>query len=178
VPKTVVLHEREHLYAAEPKTDEGRRLSHALLALRRAENAQADRALHSTRLGTLDFTALRYLVQAKRDDRLMSPKDVIVMLNTSSATVTNVIERLVGRGYLTRVSHPRDRRAHYLVPTDAAVALVESAYHDHHAAMVGVIDTLSPSESACAAKVIEAIAGQLDAIAGPRQDTDTVDPAP
>jgi hypothetical protein len=86
VPKTVVLHEREHLYAAEPKTDEGRRLSHALLALRRAENAQADRALHSTRLGTLDFTALRYLVQAKRDDRLMSPKDVIVMLNTSSAT--------------------------------------------------------------------------------------------
>jgi DNA-binding MarR family transcriptional regulator len=176
VPQTVVLHERQHLYAAQPKTDIGRRLSDALLALRRAENAHADRALHSTRLGTLDFTALRYLVQAQRDERLMSPKDVIVMLNTSSATVTNVIERLVGRGYVTRVSHPRDRRAHYLVPTPQAVELVESAYHDHHAAIVSVIDSLGASESETAAKVIEAIVRQLDTIAGPRQDTDTVAP--
>lgn len=174
MPQTVVLHERQHLYAEEPKTATGRRLSDALLALRRVENAQADRALHSTRLGTLDFTALRYLVQAQRDERLMSPKDVIVMLNTSSATVTNVIERLVGRGYLTRVSHPRDRRAHYLVPTEEAVRLVESAYHDHHAAIVNVIDALGDRESETAAKVIEAIVAQLDAISGPRQDTDKV----
>ena len=174
MPQTVVLHERQHLYAAQPKTDVGRRLSEALLALRRAENAHADRALHSTRLGTLDFTALRYLVQAQRDERRMSPKDVIVMLNTSSATVTNVIERLVSRGYVTRVSHPRDRRAHYLVPTQEAVQLVESAYHDHHAAIVSVIDTLGESESEAAAEVLEAIVTQLDTIAGPRQDTDRV----
>ena len=176
MPQTVVLHERQHLYAEEPKTEIGRRLSDALLALRRAENAHADRALHSTRLGTLDFTALRYLVQAQRDERMLSPKDVIVMLNTSSATVTNVIERLVNRGYVTRVSHPRDRRAHYLVPTPQAVELVESAYHDHHAAIVNVIDSLGESESAAAAEVIEAIVRQLDTIAGPRQDTDTVAP--
>jgi DNA-binding MarR family transcriptional regulator len=174
VPQTVVLHERQHLYADEPKTEIGRRLSAALLALRRTENAQADRALHSTRLGTLDFTALRYLVQAQRDERLMSPKDVIVMLNTSSATVTNVIERLVSRGYVIRQSHPRDRRAHFLVPTPEGVELVESAYHDHHAALVSVIDSLGEEESETAAKVIEAIVAQLDTIAGPRQDTDTV----
>ncbi len=38
------------------------------------------------------------------------------MLDTSSATVTNVVERLVERSLLTRVQHPTDRRAHYLVP--------------------------------------------------------------
>nr|WP_205865109.1 MarR family transcriptional regulator [Planctomonas sp. JC2975] len=157
------------MYAAQPKTESGRALSDALLALRRAENAQADRALHSTRLGTLDFTALRYLVQAQRDDRRMSPKDVIVMLNTSSATVTNVIERLVGRGYLVRVSHPTDRRAHFLVPTDAAIELVDSAYHDHHATIVSAIDTLTPADTEVAAKVIELIVGALDGIPVPPQ---------
>lgn len=170
MPQTVVRHEREHLYASQPKTESGKRLSDALLALRRAENAQADRALHSTRLGTLDFTALRYLVQAKRDNRDMSPKDVIVMLNTSSATVTNVIERLVARGYLTRVSHPRDRRAHYLVPTDAAVQLVDAAYHEHHSSIVRTIDTLSPADTEAAAKVLELIVSHLDSIAeGPAE---------
>jgi DNA-binding MarR family transcriptional regulator len=123
-----------------------------------------NRALRSTGLSSMEFSALRYLVQARRDGRDMSPKDVIVMLGTSSATVTNVIERLVTRGYLKRVDHPTDRRAHYLVPTEPAVHLVDGAYHDHHSAMVEVIDGLDPSEVATAARVVTAIVDRLDAL--------------
>ena len=73
------------------------------------------------------------------------------MLDTSSATVTNVVERLVERGYLTRVQHPTDRRAHYLVPTEEAVRRVDEAYQSHHSALVGVIETLSPEQAEAAA---------------------------
>ncbi|MGA0568394.1 MarR family winged helix-turn-helix transcriptional regulator [Rathayibacter sp. KR2-224] len=164
MPQTVVRHESEHLYAAQPETAEGKALTEALLRLRRAEFLLANRALESTGLSSLEFNALRYLVQARRDGRDMSPKDVIVMLNTSSATVTNVIERLVTRGYLTRVSHPSDRRAHYLVPTEPAVHLVDSAYHDHHAAIVDVVNELDAMDLATACAVVNKIVERLDAL--------------
>lgn len=164
MPQTVVRHESEHLYARQPETSEGKSLTEALLGLRRAERLLGSRALHSTGLSTMEFGALRYLVQAQRDGRDMSPKDVIVMLNTSSATVTNVIERLVTRGYLTRVRHPTDRRAHYLVPTEPAIHLVDGAYHDHHSAMVEVIDGLDPSDVATASRVVNKIVERLDVL--------------
>ena len=121
MPRTVVRHEEEHLYAELPGTPEGRRLSEAILRLRRAERVQDERAQRTSGLAHIDLLALRYLVQGYRDGRNLSPKDLIVMLDTSSATVTNVVERLVQRGYLTRVQHPTDRRAHYLVPTNDAI---------------------------------------------------------
>lgn len=164
MPQTVVRHESEHLYAAEPDTAEGKGLTEALLRLRRTEMLLGNRALHATGLSTMEFNALRYLVQAKRDGRDMSPKDVIVMLNTSSATVTNVIERLVTRGYLTRVDHPSDRRAHYLVPTEPAIHLVDGAYHDHHSAIVEVINELDRSDVATASAVVNKIVERLDTL--------------
>ena len=124
MPQTVVRHEGEHLYAQQPLNQEGRQLSDAILSLRRAERVQAERAQRESGLSAIDLTALRYLVQGYREGRDLSPKDLIAMLDTSSATVTNVVERLVTRGYLTRVQHPTDRRAHFLVPTDDAMKAV------------------------------------------------------
>jgi DNA-binding MarR family transcriptional regulator len=165
MPRTVIRHESEHLYADQPRTDAGRSLSAAILHLRRAEQLQAERAVRASRLSSLDLTALRYLVQGYRDHKDLSPKDVIVMLDTSSATVTNVIERLVEHGYLVRVDHPTDRRAHYLVPTADAIQLVESVYGAHHSALVAVIDQLTPAEAETSAKVVTRIAEALDALA-------------
>lgn len=164
MPQTVVRHEGEHLYAQQPSTDDGQRLSEAILHWRRAERAQAERAQRASGLSGVDLTALRYLVQGYRDGRDLSPKDLIVMLDSSSATITNVIERLVQRGYITRVQHPSDRRAHYLKPTDEAVRRVDASYAAHHAAIVAVIDELSPEDRACATRVITEIADRLDAL--------------
>jgi len=162
MPRTVVRHEGEHLYADSPTTEAGRRLSTEILHWRRAERAQSDRALRLSGLPSIDLTALRYLVQGSRDQRDLSPKDLIVMLQTSSATVTNVVERLVARGFVTRVQHPTDRRAHYLVPTDEAIRAVDRAYSAHHAAVVEVIDGLSDEEAEVAASVIARLSASLD----------------
>ncbi|WP_127818346.1 MarR family winged helix-turn-helix transcriptional regulator [Microbacterium sp. CPCC 204701] len=165
MPLTVVRHEGEHLYAEQPKTEAGRRLSEAILHLWRAERIQMEQAQRSSELSTMDLTALRYLVQGRRDGRDLGPKDLIVMLNTSSATVTNVIDRLVARGYVAREQHPTDRRAHYTVATDAAVQRVDDSFAPHHSAIVAVIDSLPEHEAECAADVIRRIAAELDKFA-------------
>ncbi|MEU1973085.1 MarR family transcriptional regulator [Microbacterium sp. NPDC019599] len=166
MPQTVVRHEGEHLYAQQPSTPEGRHLSEAILHLRRAERVQGELALRASGLSNVDLMALRYLVQGYRDERNLSPKDLIVMLDTSSATVTNVVERLVQRGYITRVQHPTDRRAHYLVPTELAVRRVDDSYAAHHSTVVSIIDGLAPAEAETAAAVVTRIADALDRLAG------------
>ncbi|QIG39062.1 MarR family transcriptional regulator [Microbacterium sp. 4R-513] len=165
MPQNVVRHEAEHLYADQPRTAEGRQLSQAILQLRRCERIQAERAQRASGLSHLDLTALRYLVQGHRDHRDLSPKDLIVMLDTSSATVTNVVERLVQRGFVTRVQHPRDRRAHYLVPTGEAIRRVEDSLMPHHSAIVAAIDDLTPEEARRAADALLKIADALDELA-------------
>lgn len=165
MPRSVVRHEGERLYADPPRTPEGQRLSEAILHLRRSERVQAERAQRASGLSNVDLTALRYLVQGYRDGRDLSPKDVIVMLETSSATVTNVVERLVQRGFVTRVQHPRDRRAHFLVPTPEAIRCVEASLTPHHAAVAAAIDSLSPAEAETAATVVSRIAAALDELA-------------
>ncbi|GAA1964151.1 MarR family winged helix-turn-helix transcriptional regulator [Microbacterium deminutum] len=164
MPQTVMRHEGEHLYADQPATPEGRRLSDAILRWRRAERIQAERARHASGLSVLDLTALRYLVQGARDGRDLSPKDVIVMLDTSSANVTNIIERLVTHSYLTRDQHPTDRRAHFLRPTPEAIRLVDDSYAPHHSAIVAVINSLDIGDTEAATKVIQQLVDALDAL--------------
>uniref|UniRef100_UPI003CE8656F hypothetical protein n=1 Tax=Campylobacter coli TaxID=195 RepID=UPI003CE8656F len=67
MPKLVMRHENEHLYATPPTSAEGQRLSAALLRLREAERVQAQRTLTRAGLSHLDLSALRYLVQGYRD---------------------------------------------------------------------------------------------------------------
>jgi DNA-binding MarR family transcriptional regulator len=162
MPKTVVRHEGEHLYANQPRTDAGRRLSDAILRLRSAEHRQAERAQRASGLSTIDLTALRFLVQGYRDGRDLSPKDVIVMLDSSSATVTNVIERLVSRDLVVRVQHPTDRRAHHLVPTQAAITRVDETLSAQHSAIVEAIDEVSDADAQTSAHVISRVAEALE----------------
>jgi DNA-binding MarR family transcriptional regulator len=162
MPQSVVRHENEHLYSRQPHSAAGQRLSEAILRLRFAERRQSERALRESGLSSLDLTALRYLVQGLRDERDLGPKDLIVMLDTSSATVTNVVERLVARGFVTRVQHPTDRRAHFLVPTTEAVQRVDEAFAAHHSTIVDVIDDLPEDDAERAAVVLAKIAHALD----------------
>lgn len=162
MPQNIVRHEGEHLYADPPATPAGRELSEAILRLRRAEHVQAERAQERAGMSSLDLSALRYLVQGYRDERDISPKDLLMMLSTSSATITNVVERLVTRGLVQRVQNPHDRRALYLVPTPEALRLVDQAHAAHHTAVVEVIDELSPKQATTAAAFIARLADRLE----------------
>ena len=142
MPLTVVRRESEHLYGRLPRSESGRRAVEALLAIQRAEAIELENARRRAKLSRSEFQALRYLLQAQRDQRLMGPKDLVVMLDLSPAGVTKVVDRLVDLGDLERIAHPRDRRAIYLVPTEAGEAKINAAYGHFHNALVDVVDSL------------------------------------
>lgn len=164
MPQNIVKNESEHLYATEPLAAAGKALASALLRLRRSEHQQETRRIGASGLSSLDLRALRYLVQASRDGRHIGPKDLIGMLGTSSANVTNIVDRLVRKGFIDRVSHPTDRRAHYLEPSDTGREQVDAVFSRHHAALVAEIDELEPAEAELAARVIERLTSALDAL--------------
>jgi len=164
MPHNNARHETEHLYADPPRAEAGRRLSDAILRLRRSEQLQAERAVRASGLSSVDLTALRFVVQGHRDGHDLGPRDLIRMLDTSSANVTNIVERLVVRGFLTRVQHPTDRRALHLVPTPEAIDAVDDAFGAHHAAVVSVIDRLPAADAEAAARVIADIADALEVL--------------
>lgn len=164
MPQNIMRNESEHLYAPEPASEPGKELSAALLRMRRAEQRQEARALGLSGLSGIDLRALRYIVQAFRDGRNLGPKDLIGMLGTSSANVTNVVDRLVKRQLVSRAGHPTDRRAHYLQPTDSAVAEVDAIFMHHHAALVTEIDAIDPADAAAAARVLERLTRALDTL--------------
>lgn len=163
MPQLVKRHEEEHLYAASPATPAGEALAVALLRLKSAQTANENASLSASGVPLLDLTALRYLVQAGRDERDLSHKDLAAVLRTSQANVTKVIDRLAEQQLIERVEHPHDRRARFLVPTIAGASLVASAISEHHTVLVTAINALDEQDALAATRALEAITRELTA---------------
>ncbi|QZQ53640.1 MULTISPECIES: MarR family transcriptional regulator [unclassified Curtobacterium] len=108
-----------------------------------------------------EFAAIRYLVQAERDGRQISPKDLAVMLNVSNASVTKIVDNLVRKGELRREPHPTDRRAMLLHPIDGSAAKIDQAYTRFHQVLVEALDQLPPADNALLARHLNTIATTL-----------------
>jgi DNA-binding MarR family transcriptional regulator len=161
MPLTVVRREALHLYAERPRTDAGVAAIDALLAVQSAEEHEIELARVASGLTKNEFHAIRYLLQAQRDDRPMSPKDLVVMLALSNASVTKIVDELEAKGDLERVAHPTDRRVQVLRPTEQAARKIDAAYGRFHAAVVQVLDTMSDEDNATVARVLGAVGDAL-----------------
>lgn len=166
MPRGTVRREEEHLYADPPKTAAGRDLATALLRFQRAGRTQQGRALQASGLSLIDLQTLRIVVQADREDMSLSPKNLIPLIETSSANITNIVTRLEQKGYVERVKHPTDRRAQQLKPTGAATALIASAIGEQHAALVGLVESVSDEEAQVVAAVLNKFSRAIDEAAG------------
>jgi DNA-binding MarR family transcriptional regulator len=163
MPLTVVRREALHLYATQPRTSAGRAAVDALLQVQSAEDHEIELARAVSGLTKNEFHAIRYLLQAQRDDRPMSPKDLVVMLGLSNASVTKLVDELEGKGDLERVAHPTDRRVQVLRPTALAAAKIDSAYGRFHEELVAVLDTVSDEDNETVARVLGTVADALRA---------------
>lgn len=166
MPRGAVRREEEHLYADPPRTAAGKDLAAALLRFWRAGRVQETRALQTSGLSRLDLQALRLVAQAARNEKNLSPKSLGSMLETSSANITNIVTRLEQKGYVERVKHPTDRRAQQLKPTGAATALIASAIGEQHAALVGLVESVSDEEAQVVAAVLNKFSRAIDEAAG------------
>lgn len=167
MPLTVVHREALHLYAERPRTECGVAAIDALLAVQSAEEHEIELARVASGLTKNEFHAIRYLLQAQRDDRPMSPKDLVVMLGLSNASVTKIVDELEAKGDLERVAHSTDRRVQVLRPTGQAAEKIDAAYGRFHEAVVRVLDTMSDADNAAVARVLGAVG---DALRGRPED--------
>jgi DNA-binding MarR family transcriptional regulator len=154
-------------YPDDDATQRGVDVLNALRRYRAAETAMRRRTRDSMGMGETDLLAVRFLLQAQRSDRMVSPKDLAAYLKISSASTTILIDRLVKSGHVRREPHPTDRRALVIVPTTDTDEEVRATLGKMHRRMMSVAESLSPDDA-------RVITGFLDDI---RDAVDSVDPA-
>src|SRR3712207_6815967 len=92
----------------------------SLREYRAAEAAMRRRTRESMGMGESDLLALRYLLRAEKEQRLVTPKDLADYLGISTASTSVLLNRLEKSGHIVRTPHPTDRRALVVTSTGAA----------------------------------------------------------
>ena len=110
----------------------------ALSYYRAAEAAMRRRARETAGMGESDVLALRYLLRAQMEDRVVAPKDITAYLGISSASTTALLDRLEKSGRIRREISPHDRRALIIVATLANDDEIRAMLADVHPNMVDV----------------------------------------
>lgn len=123
-----------------PATDAGRERSMDLglltdaygYLLRRAWRDVDRRFQHHFR--TVDLTAPQYaiLILIDRNENC-TPGDLVAPMGISQNNLVRIVGDLIDRHYVTKETHPHDRRARRLALTDAGRAALRTA-HEAHAA--------------------------------------------
>lgn len=86
----------------------------ALARLREAERALSEASRRFMKLSEQDMRAMHYLIAAKRQNAVVTPKMLSAHMSMSAASVTKLINRLEREGHVIRKLHPSDRRAYAL----------------------------------------------------------------
>lgn len=165
-PETPAAEDSGYWYADEARTRRDIDVLNALRQYRSAETSMRRRTRTSMGMGETDLIAIRYLLQAEKLGRAVSPKDLAAKLEISSASVTVLIDRLVKSGHVERRPHPTDRRAIIVAPTHHTNTEVRDTLGLMHERMIEVAESLDPDEAAAVVRFLGLM----------RRAVDTVDP--
>jgi DNA-binding MarR family transcriptional regulator len=130
--------------------DDSQRATSVLNSMRRYRAAEAEmrrRTRVSMGMGETDLAAIRYLVQAEKAGRSVSPKEISDTLGISTASTTKLVDRLVKSGHVERRPHPTDRRGLIIAPTWDTELEVRSTLASMHARMLEVAESLAPDDA-------------------------------
>nr|WP_274635587.1 MarR family transcriptional regulator [Microbacterium bovistercoris] len=120
-----------------------------LTGIRRWREAEQQLSLSSRdrmKLNETDMQALRFLVVAKNDGRLVTPGALAEYLGISSASTTKLLDRLAAAGHIERAAHPTDRRALTIRITQQTHEQVRDTVGRTHARRFEVAARMSPAE--------------------------------
>jgi DNA-binding MarR family transcriptional regulator len=145
-------------------TQRGVSVLNALRRYRAAETAMRRRTRDSMGMGETDLLAVRFLLQAQRSGRTVSPKDLAAYLRISSASTTILIDRLVRSNHVRRQPHPTDRRALVIVPTTETDDEVRATLGRMHRRMMDIAEGLSADDARTVATFLEGIRAAIDEI--------------
>lgn len=134
----------------------------ALHAYRSAEEAMRRRTRESMHMGENDLTALRYLLRAQREGRVVTPGMLAEHLGMRSASITVMLDRLTKSGHLDRRPHPTDRRSLAIVATPGSDDEVRQTLGRMHARMMGVAQGLDPADAELVSGFLSRLADAAD----------------
>jgi len=102
-----------------------------------AMDAVAQESIRHTGMCYTDFAILESLLH-----RGPLPVNAIATdIHITSGSMTTAVDRLVGRGLVTRAMNPTDKRSRLVELTVAGRALIESSYAQHAADLGRVVET-------------------------------------
>jgi DNA-binding MarR family transcriptional regulator len=127
-----------------------------------ARLGQAFSALHD--LQPADLRALVEISRGEREGAPLTPSRLREHLRLSAGGTSVVIDRLERAGHVARTrDHPSDHRVVHLRQTATGSATTSAFFGPLGALLGNVVASLSPAETAAAAKFMEAAAAALEA---------------
>jgi DNA-binding MarR family transcriptional regulator len=142
-----------------------------LLDYRLAEEAMRQRTRDSMHMGTTDLQALRFLLKAQAENRIVSGRNLADHLGMTSASVTALLDRLTKSGHVQRTPHPTDRRSNMVTATPGSDAEVRQTLGPMHGRMIDTARGLSPEDAALVQHFLESMTAAVDAIDPERPGT-------
>lgn len=133
-----------------------------LRAYRLAEEAMRRRTRESMNMGENDLAALRFLLKAQGDGRLVTPGMLAEHLGMKSASVTVMLDRLTKSGHLSRMPHPNDRRSLAVVATPGSDDEVRETIGAMHTRMMTVARRLDDTQAQVLHRFLHSMSDALD----------------
>lgn len=135
-----------------------------LLEYRVAEEAMRLRTRISMRMGTTDLQALRFLIKAQGENRIVSGRDLADHLGMTSASVTALLDRLTKTGHVQRTPHPTNRRSNMVTATPGSDDEVRQTLGAMHGRMIETARALSASDADLIQQFLEAMTTAVDSV--------------
>lgn len=118
---------------------------------RETETTMRARVRDEMGMGEKDILALRFLLEARSTQTVIRQKDLAAKLDITTASASNLVDRLVADGYARRMPHPDDRRSIAVEATEDGDREVRETLRRMHDRMYAVVATMSPADRAVVA---------------------------
>lgn len=130
----------------------------ALRNWREADRALSEASRRYMRLNESDMRAIRMLMQAQKQGRVVTPKDIAHEVGISSASTTKLIDRLVVAGHLIRAQHPKDQRTTCIEVTAETARAARETIGRQHARRFDAAAAMSSDERDVVVRFLTALA--------------------
>ena len=137
------------------------RLMNSLARLREAERTLSEASRRFMKLSEQDMRALHYLIAAKRQGAVVTPKVLSAHMAMSAASVTKLINRLEREGHVIRKLHPSDRRAYAIEITAETARSARETVGRSQARRVYAAAQLSSRERDAVIRFLDGMADEL-----------------
>ena len=135
-----------------------------LLDYRLAEEAMRQRTRVSMHMGTTDLQAVRFLLKAQSEDRIVSGRNLADHLGMTSASVTALLDRLTKSGHVQRTPHPTDRRSNMVTATPGSDDEVRQTLGAMHGRMIDTARGLSTDNAALIHRFLTSMTAAVDSV--------------